>query len=194
MYTRYLDYSISLILVFYLFYHTIILEKKMNKSINKNAKFVENFQSLFAMVCALDIIFHIIGHFLYTKMIFDGKEYKLTNQDLILKTIGLSFFISGILLRKWCFSILGKFFTYRVSILEDHKLIQEGPYRYLIHPSYTGMMMVMAGIYLYKQFPIKLIIVNILLEAFLFYQRMKLEEKVLKDNAIAVQEEERAIE
>jgi len=173
----------------YLYYHTVILEKKMNKSIYENAKFVENFQTIFTFGCAVDIILHIIGHILYTKNIFEGKEYQLTNQDFIIKLIGLSFFITGILLRKWCFSILGRFFTYRVSILEGHKLIQEGPYRFLIHPSYTGMMMAMADIYLYKQFPKKLMILNILIEVFLFYYRMKLEEKVLKEKFIDQWEE-----
>ncbi|KAF9391349.1 hypothetical protein CPB97_006845 [Podila verticillata] len=47
----------------------------------------------------------------------------------------------GCLLRIWSFNELGRFFTYIVKILPGHHLIKTGPYKYLIHPSYTGIVL-----------------------------------------------------
>ena len=40
---------------------------------------------------------------------------------------------------------LGRFFTVNVAIAEDHKLITTGPYRYVRHPSYTGLSLIFLG-------------------------------------------------
>lgn len=48
--------------------------------------------------------------------------------------------LSGFVLRKWCYYSLHKFFTYNLCIKKDHQLIEDGPYEYLVHPSYTGQM------------------------------------------------------
>lgn len=40
--------------------------------------------------------------------------------------------------RLWAMRTLGEYFTFQVMIREDHKLISHGPYKYLMHPSYTG--------------------------------------------------------
>ncbi|KAF9973552.1 hypothetical protein BGZ73_003190 [Actinomortierella ambigua] len=47
--------------------------------------------------------------------------------------------IAGALLRAWSYRELGRFFTYELSIRQDHQLVGTGPYRFLMHPSYTGM-------------------------------------------------------
>lgn len=43
------------------------------------------------------------------------------------------------LLRWHCFNALGHLFTFEVAIRQDHQLVTEGPYRYVRHPSYTGV-------------------------------------------------------
>jgi protein-S-isoprenylcysteine O-methyltransferase Ste14 len=50
-------------------------------------------------------------------------------------------FAGGLVLRWWAILSLGKFFTVDVAIAEDHKLIVRGPYHWMRHPSYTGMML-----------------------------------------------------
>ncbi|KAF9158443.1 hypothetical protein DFQ26_007643 [Actinomortierella ambigua] len=47
--------------------------------------------------------------------------------------------IGGAIFRVWCYRELGRFFTYELSIRKNHQLVGTGPYRYLLHPSYTGM-------------------------------------------------------
>lgn len=40
--------------------------------------------------------------------------------------------------RYQCYRTLGKFFTYELKVHDEQKLVTEGPYRYVRHPSYTG--------------------------------------------------------
>ncbi|RHZ89196.1 hypothetical protein Glove_18g42 [Diversispora epigaea] len=50
--------------------------------------------------------------------------------------------IIGLALRLWSYKTLDEFFTYDIRIKKDHKLITHGPYRYLIHPSYSAMIFI----------------------------------------------------
>lgn len=53
---------------------------------------------------------------------------------------------SGIALRIWSVQTLGKHFRTSVRILDDHKLVTHGPYRFLRHPSYTGGLITITGV------------------------------------------------
>ncbi|KAI0766434.1 Isoprenylcysteine carboxyl methyltransferase family-domain-containing protein [Trametes elegans] len=48
-------------------------------------------------------------------------------------------------LRIVCFRHLGRHFTYDLSIVDGHKLISDGPYAYVRHPSYTGWISLTVG-------------------------------------------------
>ncbi len=58
---------------------------------------------------------------------------------------GLALFVFGLLLRWWSILTLGRFFTVQVAIASDHRLVQNGPYRILRHPSYTGALLAFLG-------------------------------------------------
>ncbi|KAF9072102.1 hypothetical protein BDP27DRAFT_1218078 [Rhodocollybia butyracea] len=66
---------------------------------------------------------------------------------------GTSLIIAGGVLRLFCYRALGKLFTFEVSVQNKHKLITNGPYRIVRHPSYTGMMMMSAGIFIWQIAP-----------------------------------------
>jgi protein-S-isoprenylcysteine O-methyltransferase Ste14 len=53
--------------------------------------------------------------------------------------------ILGCFIRVQCYRALGKFFTFHLSILKDHKLVTSGPYAFVRHPSYTGALLMTAG-------------------------------------------------
>jgi protein-S-isoprenylcysteine O-methyltransferase len=50
-------------------------------------------------------------------------------------------FACALVLRWWAIVSLGKFFTVDVAIAKDHQLIVRGPYHWMRHPSYTGMLL-----------------------------------------------------
>ena len=60
--------------------------------------------------------------------------------------IALGLLALGVWLRWWAILVLGKFFTVDVAIHPEHQLVTRGPYRVLRHPSYTGALLVIAGI------------------------------------------------
>lgn len=67
--------------------------------------------------------------------------------------IGFLFVILGAFLRFKCFSTLGQFFTFDLTIHPSHKLVTTGPYAWVRHPAYTGSIMMVAGIALSQLTP-----------------------------------------
>jgi protein-S-isoprenylcysteine O-methyltransferase Ste14 len=53
---------------------------------------------------------------------------------------------SGVALRAWSISTLGRFFQYRIEVQAGHRVVTGGPYRYVRHPSYSGIALVLIGI------------------------------------------------
>jgi protein-S-isoprenylcysteine O-methyltransferase Ste14 len=54
--------------------------------------------------------------------------------------------VAGIGLRIWAIRHLGKFFTVDVGIQPGHRVIQNGPYQFVRHPSYSGSLLALTGI------------------------------------------------
>jgi len=59
---------------------------------------------------------------------------------------GMVLIVAGIALRTWSILTLGRFFQYWIKIQPGHQVVTGGPYRYVRHPSYTGIALVLAGI------------------------------------------------
>jgi protein-S-isoprenylcysteine O-methyltransferase Ste14 len=53
---------------------------------------------------------------------------------------------AGISLRVWAVYMLGEFFRPVVAIQSGHRVISTGPYRYIRHPAYAGMLVVLIGV------------------------------------------------
>lgn len=60
--------------------------------------------------------------------------------------VGIVLIVAGIGLRAWSIASLGRFFQYRIRVQPGHQVVARGPYRYVRHPSYTGIALVLAGI------------------------------------------------
>jgi len=59
---------------------------------------------------------------------------------------GLLTLVSGSLLRRHCFRVLGESFTGAVTVREDQRVVDEGAYRWVRHPSYTAAFLLVIGI------------------------------------------------
>ncbi len=59
---------------------------------------------------------------------------------------GAALMVAGIALRQWAIVVLGRSFTVEVRVRPGQEVIESGPYRWLAHPSYTGMIISLVGI------------------------------------------------
>jgi protein-S-isoprenylcysteine O-methyltransferase Ste14 len=58
---------------------------------------------------------------------------------------GIAVMVTGLVVRIAAIMSLGQMFTYNVAIREGHALHTSGLYRFVRHPSYTGMLVTFAG-------------------------------------------------
>lgn len=86
--------------------------------------------------------------------------------------------VFGLWFRSWAYITLGKFFTMHLETQKEHQLVQNGPYKLLRHPSYTGAFLtyvfnpLFIGAY-YSS------IVAVIFLAWAFYRRISFEENML---------------
>lgn len=59
---------------------------------------------------------------------------------------GLALMLGGSALRWWAIVALGHHFTGNVSIQVRHRVVRDGPYRWLRHPAYAGRCALLTGI------------------------------------------------
>lgn len=60
--------------------------------------------------------------------------------------LGIFLMYAGIALRFYAIATLGNFFTTTVAITPEQKVVETGPYRFIRHPSYTGVLLLLLGL------------------------------------------------
>jgi protein-S-isoprenylcysteine O-methyltransferase Ste14 len=92
---------------------------------------------------------------------------------------GLALMAVGIALRFYSVSVLGRFFTPVVMVGSDQHVVDTGPYRWIRHPSYTGLLLTIAGVLLASTNWLALV-GDLPVLAGLMY-RIRVEERVLSE-------------
>lgn len=92
--------------------------------------------------------------------------------------IALALFTAGLGLRYYAVGRLGHLFTMNVAIHREHRLVVDGPYRWLRHPAYTGLLIALIGAGLAMGDFLALLLLT-LPAFFAFRFRIMLEEKAL---------------
>ena len=73
-----------------------------------------------------------------------------SNAALTLGVIGLLLYLAGLIFVLWARRTLGKYWglstSTNVKLLDDHHLIQRGPFKYVRHPMYFGWWAAMLGL------------------------------------------------
>ena len=59
---------------------------------------------------------------------------------------GLVLMSAGIAIRLWAVALLGRFFTIDVRVHAGHTVVERGPYRWVRHPAYAGLILTFTGI------------------------------------------------
>jgi protein-S-isoprenylcysteine O-methyltransferase Ste14 len=92
--------------------------------------------------------------------------------------IGIIILCLGLFLRYWSITVLRKYFRTTVELEKGQKVIQHGPYKYIRHPSYSGIILFCIGYGIAVQNWLSLIIAVSLPTISLLY-RIKIEEAAL---------------
>ena len=93
--------------------------------------------------------------------------------------LAMLLFAAGLYLRYWAVGQLGKFFTTDITIQRQQHLITSGPYRWIRHPAYTGLLMALTGAGLAMGDYLALLMLS--LPTFLAFKvRIDLEEQMLQ--------------
>ncbi len=58
---------------------------------------------------------------------------------------GLALMVVGIAIRVAAMRALGDFYSRTLRVTGDHRVVSSGPYRYVRHPGYLGMILVLGG-------------------------------------------------
>jgi protein-S-isoprenylcysteine O-methyltransferase len=66
--------------------------------------------------------------------------------DAPLRWLGVVLLASGLGLQHWAITTLGRWFTVKVVVQAGQELVSTGPYRLLLHPSYTGLLLWMTAL------------------------------------------------
>ena len=59
--------------------------------------------------------------------------------------VGFTLFLAGFAMRRWSEMTLGRYFTFTVMTSGGQPVITTGPYRFVRHPGYTGVLLVVIG-------------------------------------------------
>lgn len=97
----------------------------------------------------------------------------------LLSATGLALIVCGLIVRWFAILSLRHQFTVDVSIRKDHRIIREGIYRYIRHPSYAGSLLSFLGlgVSLLNYLSVLIIVVPISLA---FLHRIRVEEEALE--------------
>lgn len=92
--------------------------------------------------------------------------------------LGIVLIAAGVALRIWTRRAIKGLYSGVVQVRQDHRLVQEGPYRFIRHPGYAGFFLMALGISVAYSSLIGLLAILILFLPGLAY-RMKVEEILL---------------
>lgn len=108
----------------------------------------------------------------------DGHDVAALGAGDWLRWVGLAALGVGFGGMQWAEATLGRQFSVEVTLQTDHQLITSGPYRYVRHPRYLGIMLFMAGIALVFASWLGLLVVAALVSVLLW--RVRAEEAMMR--------------
>jgi protein-S-isoprenylcysteine O-methyltransferase Ste14 len=109
-----------------------------------------------------------------------GLTRRFVPASRIVTVAGLAIEVAGILFAFWARRHLGRNWSGEVRIASGHELVRSGPYQWLRHPIYTGILGMYGGAMLVSEQMHALIAFVIITVA--YWRKLRLEEKILSAN------------
>jgi protein-S-isoprenylcysteine O-methyltransferase Ste14 len=126
------------------------------------------------------IVCVLVGVFLADSIDYQLRIFHIPGPRIALLIPALLLLWAGIALRLWGINTLGRFFRGVVHVQEDHHVVRSGPYRYVRHPCYTGLLVAVVGLGLIYANVLSWIVLVIFVVFALLY-RIRSEERMLTD-------------
>ncbi|MBL8993904.1 MAG: isoprenylcysteine carboxylmethyltransferase family protein [Spirochaetia bacterium] len=121
-----------------------------------------------------------VGLFLGGLLAWNFPNLALPGPRVFLFWLGIGIMIFGAGFRWYAIRVLGKFFTRTVKVRKGQKVVEDGPYKFIRHPAYTGVILTLAGIGVAMGHSLALLSLLVFGIASRFY-RVLIEEKALSE-------------
>ena len=95
---------------------------------------------------------------------------------------GAAVFVAAKALKWWAILSLGPFWTFRVIVVPGARLVAAGPYRWLRHPNYVGVIGELAGVALMTGAPLSGV-AGFVTFGWLVLRRISVEERAIREAA-----------
>jgi len=82
---------------------------------------------------------------LFLPLRFNHLDARFLPEAGAIALCGLVLSAGGLAFATWARLKLGRNWSSRVTVMKDHCLIRQGPYRFVRHPIYSGLLLAMAG-------------------------------------------------
>jgi methyltransferase len=124
----------------------------------------------------------------WMRVVYPGMFAAMTIEGMLrapaacttLVAAGIAVFLAGKLLKWWAILSLGRLWTFHVLVLPGTPLVSTGPYRFMRHPNYLGLLGEIAGVALMMRAPITGFLSGLAFGALLI-ARIRVEERMLRE-------------
>lgn len=161
---------IIFMIIFSLWCVSLLLERLIMRKENINIIKARGDKGTYFLVY-LTVLFSVIISFVLG---FNG----LLRLPTIVSYIGILCILSGTILREFSILTLDQYFSFQISIVEDHRVVDSGPYHLIRHPAYTGIILSLLGISLALSSMVAVLVV-IVICTIAFGLRIEFEEKLM---------------
>lgn len=95
-------------------------------------------------------------------------------------SVALAGMAVGLGLRVWAVLTLGRFFTWFITVYEDHQVIRSGPFRFIRHPAYCGALILFVATLVFLHAWVAAAL-SLVFQLFAYVRRIRYEEAMMID-------------
>ncbi len=93
-------------------------------------------------------------------------------------TVALIAMLAGLSLRVWAVITLGRFFTWFITVYDDHQVIRSGPFRFIRHPAYCGALILFVSTLVFLHAWVGAAL-SLVFQLFAYLRRIRFEEAMM---------------